>query len=379
MSRSRWGIAAAALLVAGAVPPVRPQTDPPSEPLGERWSRPAGRVISLAVSPEGDVVLSADLKDTVRCLNGADGMVRWEHVIAGADSVATSRGGRLSLAYAARQPLHREVTFIDRDGRRFYALKPSAPVAFAAVAPSGRYAAVASGRSVIFCHVAQGAVRYRVIRLSGEPRQVQFGPGDSFYVATRNPDEVLLIKGTGRVLWRHTERSGADYSISASEDGRLLAIGCERPGNTVVAALVDSSNQTRWRINTAGRAPRIRLSSAGAALTLSYEHLVTHNSLARFERRLTYLTANQDTSWTKGGAFSTPIDVAIAPDGAWVVTLDTRQTPDHRFYIFPRSGVKRYHYPSPAHILIAVSSLDGRHIAAYREDSMVTMLQVGEP
>src|SRR5439155_15959047 len=183
--------------------------------LAEVWSLPAPHIIDLAVSPDGDQVVTVDLREKVRCLDGADGSVRWEHVIPDADTVTASRNGALTLAYAARQPLSREVTFIDSRGRRFYVLKPSEPVQFAEVSPGGEYAAVASGKSIIFCSRGSDGVRYRVLRLPGEPQQVRFGPGDSLYVALRNPDRVLMVKSTGHVVWTHAERGASGYSISA--------------------------------------------------------------------------------------------------------------------------------------------------------------------
>src|SRR6185369_1642253 len=115
--------------------------------------------------------------------------------------------------------------------------------------------------------------------------------------------------------------------------------------------------------------PRIRLSADGIAATLAYQGVVVHGEEARSEPRLAYLTAAPGASWFKGGAFNAPLDVAIARDGAWVVTLDTQQNPLPRFRLYGRGGDRRYAYPSPAEVLIAAGSLEGRNIAVYRKDS----------
>jgi dipeptidyl aminopeptidase/acylaminoacyl peptidase len=368
----------AALPLAAGAPPAASQGEGTSEPLGEVWSRPARGIVSLSVSPEGSRIVSVDARSTVRCFS-EEGLLLWERHVADADAAATSRRGSLTLAFALRQPLAREVTFLDADGHPFYVLKPSEPVAFAEVSADGRYAAVASGRSVIFCGLTGSGVRPRVIRLKGEPRQVQFGPGDSLYVVTRTPDQVQLVKSTGRVLWTHAERGATGYTLSASQDGRLAAFGCERPDAWVVVALLDSAHRTRWRVNRRGRAPRVRLAASGAAVLLAYEHLITHTSRARFERRLAYLSTTQQDSWTRGGAYSTPLYVSLDRDGEWVVTLDTpRESASPLFRLLGRGGERRYYRPSPARVLIATASAEGRHIAVYRADGVLELLRVGE-
>lgn len=355
------------------------QEQPAGEPLGQVWRRPVASVIALAVSPEGERTLALDLEGVLHCYDQA-GAVRWEQQLPDADHVVTSRRAALTLAYAEGQPLAREVTFIDRDGRRFYILKPSAPVAFAEVSPSGRYAAVASGRSVIFCSVEPTGVRHRVIRLPGDPRQVQFGPADSLYVVCRNPDLVLRVKSTGTVIWKYSDRRARNYAISASEDGRLVGIGSEREDDTVVAALLDASRRQLWRINAPGRAPRVRLAASGAAMIIAYEHKVVYQDQSRFQRLLLYLPRDlaraRNSRWPKGGAFNTPYFVSVDRDGGWVVTLDA-QSGVPRLRLYGSDGERRYHYTSPARVLIATSSLDGRHIALYGADGALATLQVG--
>lgn len=378
--RREWLFALLLLLPALAGErPGRAQGQPPGEPLGQVWRRPLLGVIAIAVSPEGERTLALDRDGILHCYDST-GAPRWEQQLPDADHVVTSRRADLTLAYAEGQPLARDVTFMDRNGRRFYVLKPSAPVSFAEVSPGGRYAAVASGKSVIFCSVSEQGVRHRVLRLPGDPRQVQFGPADSLYVACRNPDVVLLLKSSGKALWKYSDRRARNYGISASEDGRLLAVGSEREGDTVVAALLDSSRRQLWRVNAPGRAPRVRLAASGAAMVIAYEHKVFYQDQSRFQRLLLYLPRDlsraRNSRWPKGGAFNTPYFVSVARDGAWVVTLDA-QAGVPRLRLYGSDGERRYHYTSPARVLIATSSLDGRHIALYGADGALEALQVG--
>ena len=205
------------------------------------------------------------------------------------------------------------------------------------VSPDGRHAAIAAGRSIIFCSLGRRGPRHRVIHLAGEPRQIQFGPADTLYAACRDPECVVLVKSTGKVLWRRKGSIATDYSISASADGKWLAVGAEKSDDTLDVTLVDSQNRSEWTVSRPGRTPRVRLSANGSGVMLAYEHKVEHRDESRFERRLAYL--DRTGSWTKGGAYTAPYYVSVDRDAEWAVALDAQSpsgTPR-----FPPAGAHR--------------------------------------
>ncbi len=377
-----------AALLTGLVTVVRSQPDDRSEPLHRAWSRPVSRLVSLAVSPGGERVVAADVDGRVRSFDSS-GELLWERAAAGVDTVSTSRGGAATLAYAARQPLNRQAHFLDAGGRRTALLELPDAIQAGLVSPDGRYAALACGRKLVFCGRRPDGLRHRVLNLPAEPCQIQFGPADTVYVAYRGEQGVALVKSTGKVLWSRRGRPAASCSISASADGHLLAIASENAvQDEVDVTLVNSRNQRQWSVTRPGRAPRVRLSSGGSAVLLAYEHRVEHNDQSRFERRLAYLAgetpgAGLTEEWTKGGAYTAPLYVSVDGRGEWVVALDTQQRfrasrqPDFRLY--GRKGERRWIYTSPAEVLIATASLEGRVIATYRADGQLDVLRVAAP
>jgi hypothetical protein len=239
--------------------------------------------------------------------------------------------------------------------------------------------AVAAGSTVTLCRQAGDTVRQRSIKVAGEPTQIQFGPGDSVYVATRRPDQVALVKSTGKVLWRRTAKPGAAFAIAANENGQLLAVASERPDGTVGISLINAANRRLWSSSRPGRSPRVRLASDGSALLLAYEHKVEHQSESRFEQRLAYFDTSNAEAWTRGGSYNAPLCVSVDRSGDWVVVLDAqRAIGPSRFRLFGERGERRWLYTCDAPVLIASGSPDGRHIAVYRGDGFLEMLLVAE-
>jgi len=375
-------IGGAVALLAGFVTIVQSQPEGTAEPLGMAWSRPMRGTIALAVSPRGERVLAADGQGLVRCYDQR-GSVLWERRIPETDSLSVSRDGSLCLAYAARQPLARTVTILDGNGSVLAALPMREPIEMAAVAPDGQRAAVAAGRSLLFCSRRRDGLHFREARVTASPRQVQFGPGDTLYLASEQPASVCLVKSSGKVLWRRPAVSATPPSISASADGRFVAIGTEEEGDNVQVALLDWQQQTQWSRSRPGRAPQVRLCASGTAVVLSYEHRVAHNAQNRFEQRLAYLAGTPEGAveepWTKGGAYTAPLYLSVGRQGDWVVALDMQQPGPPSFRLYGRGGERRWFYTSPTNVLIATASTEGRHIATYRTDGAVEMVRVAVP
>lgn len=389
----RWGslLALAATVVIGALlfrpsAPTGPAPTAPASgtgeshsPLEELWSRPVPRLVALAVSPDGSHVVAVDLYGNLRCWD-QQGLLCWEWQAPGADGVAVSRGGRITLAWRTRQPLRREVEVLDGAGRPLGSVVPADPVEGAAVSPDGRYAAVLAGSEVLFAGTGPGLVNPRRIPIEGTPSQVQFGPGDTLYVAAREPDRVLRVKSDGRVLWRRDGPGLARFAVSASADGELLAVAAESGEDSIQLNVVDSRNQGKWSDLRPGRAPQVRLCETGSAALLWYQHRAEHGRETRLEHRLAYVSPGQAGYWTKGGSFTAPLFVAVAPDGRWVVALDTpssgRRLADHRLRLYSRAGLRRWVHPCPGGLQMVASSRSGGRLAIWDSTQRLALLRV---
>jgi hypothetical protein len=335
-------------------------------------------VVATVVSGLGERTLVVDTEGRLTCI-GEAGETIWERAIPGVDRVATSRDGRFCAVYAARRPFQREVSLLDDRGRTVCSVANSEPVSTAIVSPNGHLAAMAAGHTVTLCSRNGSEVRERRIPLQGKITQLQFGPGDSVYVAAQAPDYVALVKSTGKVLWRRSSAPGAGFAISASEDGRVLAIGSQRPDDLVALSVVNMGNERLWSAPRPGRSPRVRIAADGSAALLAYEHKVEHRSESRFEQRLAYFGNSASESWTKGGAFNAPLCIALDRAGDWVVVLDLQRALDlPRFRLYGERGERRWLYTCDAPVLIASGSSEGRHIAVYRADGVLEMLHVAE-
>lgn len=375
---ARWS-GLLALLLAAAPASVRDahsQPPPEREPLSSLWERALPNVVEVVVSTDGRRTLIADASGRVSCFDEA-GEGLWEGALPGVNRLATSRDGGLTIAYAARRPRHRQVHLLDAKGVRFHSLESPGPIESAIVSPNGHLVAAAAGKTVTLCSRTGAVVRKQRIDLEGTVTQIQFGPSDSVYVAARNPDYVALVKSTGKVLWKRRSVPGAGFAIAASEDGKLLGIGSQRPGGQVAVSLVTARNERLWSAPRPGRSPRVRIALDGSAVLLAYEHKVEHRMESRFERRLAYFGTPLSESWTKGGAFNAPLCVAIDKAGDWVVVLDNQPANERpRFRLYGERGERRWLFTCEAPVLIAASSPAGQHLAVYRADGVLEMIRV---
>ena len=382
------GVALLAILVAAraqtpAEPPPAEAPPTPREPVSVVWSRQVPRVVDLAVSGDGRRVISLTQVGDVTCWDER-GERRWRHRFPHVDSLAISTDGSVCLAYTRLSAVHRTVFFMRDDGSWFATLAMDAPIRCALIRRDGAYAALAVGPAVVLCQLGDGQVHSRVTHPPGVPTWMQFATGADLYVACTLPDQVLLLRGDGAVEWTYSRQGAARYSLSASQDGTTLAVGGELPTGIIEVAYLDLRGRRLWSFTRPGRGPRVRLSALGAAVLLSYEHLVTYSGeqrSGRFERRLAYFSRDVRPSWTKGGVFSAPLCVAVDAEGRWVLSLDIQYemgTP--RFRLLGREeGQRLWLHTSPARVLIASSSALGGHTAIYRADETIDLLAVEAP
>lgn len=363
-------------LFAGA--PAGGQAPEPADPLGLAWSRPVGEVIALAVSPDGSRVLAADRSGTVSCFDAA-GSLRWRRMAPGLDSLAISREGRTALLYAARQPHAAAVLLVDDSGAQRHVLQVREPITCAVVAADGTRAVVGAGRHAYYLARRRGVWKVRAIPCEGEVRQARLAAGDTAFLATARPASVLRVKPGGAVLWRMVGEA-SEYTLSASADGRRLAVAAASPSDLLTISLLDVEGRVLWSDRRPGRAPVVHLCQRGGAMVLSYEHRLAHSAETRFERRLWYLGGDGAHSWTKGGAYTAPLLVAADADGEWVVGLETqRDLGGGPFRLFDRRGQRRWMYAPLGYPLIAAAAADGSRIAAYGVGGRLEVLRVTVP
>lgn len=355
---------------------VRAQPAPAEEPLGVAWRKHLPGLFELCVSPDGSRILAAGNDGRLRCFD-AHGAELWTFAAPGVDRIVVSNDGTLCVAYPANQYLRRELYFLNAAGKKIGAFKSDEPVRSAIVSANGRFAAVATGHSVVFCGLTSNGLRRRVIQLPGEPVQLQFGPDDTVYVACRAPDSVRMIKSTGRTLWSYEPAGTTNYTLSASEDGSKVAVAGQRSSGFIELSVLAADGERKWTITRPGRGGRARLAADGDAVLLAYEQKSEHALTRQFERRLAYFSRDIEPSWTKGGAFSAPLLVSVDRQGEWVVALDTqKQVAVPRFRLYGRDGERRWIHSSRAPILIAQASAQGRHIAVYHADQALELLRV---
>ncbi|MGV3724142.1 MAG: hypothetical protein ACO1SX_24885, partial [Actinomycetota bacterium] len=247
MSRSLRLPLLSTLLLVFSLAAVTAQSQPETgrEPLSSLWRRPVADVAGVFVCPDGQRTVTVSRLGNLSCLDG-NGEPVWSRQFPGADRVVMTRSGTLTLAYSARRPLYRSVYFLDARGEPFFTLENEASVQSVVVAPDGRLIAVAAGKTVTLCSRSSGGVKQRSIQLEGEITHVQLGPADTVYVAARNPDYVALVKSTGKVLWKRSSAKGSGFAIAASEDGKLLGIGSQRPDDLIAVSLVNAKNERIW-------------------------------------------------------------------------------------------------------------------------------------
>ena len=364
---------------AASLAPAEAQAPPgtPAEPLELLWSRPLRNLIALAVAADGSRVLAGDLDGHLRCYD-ASGEVFWEATCPATNQLLCSEGGRLSVAFSLRRPVARRVYFLDAGGRVIYTLETAEAISAAALAADGSQAAIASGKTLTFCSRTSAGMRVRTVQLPAEPFQLRMGPADTVYAAYRNPARVDLVKSTGRVLWSYPAHPGSTVEgISTTRDGKFVAIASHDEKDTIEVALLDWARKRRWTDTRAGRMPRVRICADGGAVLLTYEHKVEHGEQRLFERRLAYLGGPGGGAWTKGGGYTAPRFVSCAEDGSWVVALDRqREAGPARFRLYGRDGGRLWIYDAPTSVLIAVSSLQGRHFAVYCADGTLELVRV---
>lgn len=347
--------------------------DAAPEVISPLWRRRVPEAVTVSLSPDGSRVLSVNRAGEVQAYQ-RDGTDDWQQSLPGADTFVHSQDGSMVLAYARRRPTHPQLTWLDRSGRVVTSFAAPAEIELAALSSDGRVAAVSCRGEVLMLIRSGKDVRVRHLGAL-RPAQIRTAPLSSFYLVCPHRERLLRVRADGKEIWGHPLRQSE--SLATSGDGSRLAVAYQTASDVLQVDVLDQQGALVCRFNRPGRRARLRLSAAGNAVLMEYEHAISHLKDHHYERRLAYRDCHSTMEWTKGGAYTVPVGVAVGRDGHWVLALETIHSIGiPRFRLFGRSGERLWLHTGSSHVVLAASSRDGDHVALYHSDSMLELLRV---
>jgi hypothetical protein len=347
-----------------------------ADPIEFRWSRPFPRLSELAVSGDGQRIAALSLEGKLAYLD-VDGHLLWERPAVDASAIAVSRTGDLLVAWSRSDHDESKLLFFNGAGRCFAAPALSEAPACVAISGDGKRVAVGNGDAITLFGISPKGMVTRQIQAAGRVRRIIAANGDTFVVVTEPPCRIALIKSRGSELWHRELPENAHCSVVVSTDGKQLAIAYEKSPEQIEVLMTTWKNEELWKTARPGRGGSVRMNAAGGFLLLAYDHLVEHQQQSRYERRLAYLGEGGVGGWTKGGALTAPLPVALDSRGEWLVALDNeRSRSGSRFRLYGKDGTRQWIYTAPAGIHLATASVNGRTIAVYQADDTLTVLRV---
>jgi hypothetical protein len=347
-----------------------------AEPIAMRWSRPFPRLCELAVSGDGQRIAALSL-DGILAYFDLEGHPLWERPSVAGDALTVSRSGDLLVAWSRSGRADSRLLFFDGVGRCFAAPRLARPPTCIALSGVGKLVAVGADDAVSLFRVGPKGLVTRQIQAAGRIRRVLAGFGDTFLVITEPPCRVALIKSRGTELWHRELPEETHCSAVLSTDGKQLALAYEKSVDRIDIELRSWKNEELWKTSRPGRSASVRMNAAGGFVLLAYDHLVEHQQQTRYERRLAYLGEGGVGGWTKGGALTAPLPVALDSRGEWLVALDNeRSRSGSRFRLYDKDGNRQWIYTAPAGVHLAVASANGRTIAVYQADGTLSVLRV---
>ena len=114
-----------------------------------KWKTPVDQPTSLAMTADGSYAASVDKSGIVRFYDRIGHLI-WKQQVEGATDVLIARNGQSLLVYSRLNPIHQEVHFFRKDGRRLWRHKVRGSVWAGAVSPDGTQAAVTTGQRFIY-------------------------------------------------------------------------------------------------------------------------------------------------------------------------------------------------------------------------------------
>jgi WD40 repeat protein len=362
-------------LAAGtAAEPARGQES--NEPIAVRWNRPTPRLSEIAVSGDGQRIAALSLDGDLSCFD-LGGNLLWQRPNVEADALALSQSGDLLVAWTRNGSSDARLLLFNAVGRCFAAPEVTGPPSCLAISGDGKRIASGIGDALMLFGITANGVIRREIPTGGTVKRVLAGFSDTFFVLTDPPCRLSLLKSRGKELWHRDLPQKSNCSVVSSIDGKEVVLAYEKSGEEIEILLATWKNEELWRTRRPGRAGIVRMNGKGGVVLLAYDHLVEHQQESRHERRLAYLGENGVGGWTKGGALTAPLAVALDFDGDWLVALDNdRARGGSRFRLYGRDGNRNWIYTAPAGVHLAVSSANGRTIAVYQADGTLSVLQV---
>jgi hypothetical protein len=410
------------LLTLAVVPASAPaQTARPArEPVQVVWEHPAPAVRAMAISPEGSVVAvlmgpaAAEIagngsreprfdggtagpkrRSAKLRVYSRQGEVLWEGWVDGCSRLVVGPEGTLVGAYTPNSALCRTLYLWDAQGRRVGLWTFTDPIRSVVIGRTEPRVAVGTlSGEVALLRRREGRWARGSWRVSAPVRHLAFGPGETLLVLSGTPIAVGHHTYDGFRIWGERLEVGTPLKaprddsvrLSANGNGQFFAIAAETPGATAGEIQLWSARARGgplWRVALAGRAPSLQMADAGVRLVVAYDRLVplappraspARSSRPYYERVLACYDEAGVERWWKGGAFFSPLLVALEARGEWALSL----SPPARFRLLGRAGETRWRSTSPSPIRIAVASRNGRAVAAYRTDGQLVFLGMSE-
>jgi hypothetical protein len=288
-------------------------------------------------------------------------------------------GGDLVAAFEPRSALFRTLFLWSGDGHPEGRWQFDDPLTCVTIEDEGRRVAVGSDGGEVRLLQREGATWRRLPgwQVDAPVHAVAFGPGEALWVLGGSPSMLACHRLDGKLLWRARPWEGraSGQSFSASADGQFAVVAAERSAPAGIEVQLWSARGRRlWRAVFEGRAPHVRLADKGEGVVVAYERAFSHRDRGQgmVERALAAFDPTGSERWRKGGAFFSPLLVAVEPHGDWVLSLG----PQSKFWLLGRRGETRWRSIAHPSVQVAVGSRNGRSAAAYRVDGRLMMLAI---